>query len=68
MSNYYSVSINISFGILADSQEDAKCVLEVLQQGIVDESHLLSSAIVTSSVYLTPNQSSFLKRLAVNYE
>lgn len=63
MADYYSVSVRASFGVLADSQEEAE---EIARSILPDEDEYPVSANVMVDAYLTPNQSDDIKRWAVN--
>lgn len=63
MADYYSVSVRASFGVLADSQEEAE---EIARSMLPGEDEYPARANVQVDAYLTPNQSDDIKRYAEN--
>lgn len=63
MPDYYSITLRASFGVLADSQEEAE---EIARLMLPDFDEYPASAMVSVGAYLTPNQSDDIKRYAEN--
>lgn len=66
MSRYYAVTMKVSFGVMADSAEQAERLASDLTEGISDD--IPSRATVSVDAYLTPNQAPYIQRGAVNFE
>lgn len=64
MSNYYAITIRASFGLLADSPEEA----EALARKLAPTDDLPSGVVASYEADLTRNQLPIFKRCAVNYE
>jgi hypothetical protein len=64
--NYYSITVKVMFGVMADSTEDAESIASSLTDGMEDE--IPSRAIVSVDAYLTPNQAPDVQRGAVNFQ
>jgi hypothetical protein len=62
---YYSITVKVSFGVMADSTEDAERIASQLTEGMEDE--IPSRAIVSVDAYLTPNQAPYIQREAANF-
>lgn len=62
MADYYSVTVRASFGVLADSQEEAERLAKELCP--MDEAPKRSN--VQHDAYRTPNQADYIKQEAVN--
>jgi hypothetical protein len=65
MSDYYSITIKVTFGVLADSEEEAERI--AIEECDI-EHEVPSRACCSTDIYLTPNQSDDIKRGAVNHE
>lgn len=65
MKNYYAITMQVKFAVLAESEEEAE---RVAAEILPDETDFPVRASVDIEAYCTPNQSEDLKRTAVNYE
>lgn len=65
MSIYYTVTSQLSFGVLADSQEEAEQIAGKLTAFMEDE--MPPRARLSLEVQPTLNQADYIKREAVNY-
>lgn len=65
MKHYFSITVKVAFGILAESQEEA----ESLAAGLCDiENDIPARSLLSVEAYHTPNQSDAIKQNAVNFD
>lgn len=66
MSDYYSITVRVCFGVLADSTEEAEQLASQLVDGMTDDTP--STARASVDAYRTLNQADYIKREAVNFD
>lgn len=62
MADYYAITVRATFGVLADSQEEA----ERIAQELCPMDDAPARANISHDAHLTPNQADYIKNEAVN--